>query len=234
MDARQNAEQVRQAGQPLRALALLERVVPEARAARTDEGTHLARQVLGFVQAEVGAHREALASFTFGTGSPGLSEPEERRVKEARLVDAVDAIVAASRGRRIVILNEAHHVPQSREFARRLALALRREGFSYFAGETFRPEIVSTTAQGYVTRDSGYYTAEPVYAELVRSVRRAGYTLVPYEAETFLQGGTPAQRINHRERQQAENLVERVFKKDPAARVFIFVRSLGVKSQMEA
>jgi hypothetical protein len=181
-------------------------------------------QSLATAQSFVGLTLAARQSFGSGQGTGESVTPGEKRlIADATLADAVQAVVAASRGQQVVMLNEAHHIPQSREFARRLLLALRQEGFTYVAAETFSPGIAATQKAGYPDHDSGYYSAEPVFGELIRSAVKAGYTLVPYEAEIYTPGGSRSEQINDRERQQAENLRDRIFKVDPKARVFVYV-----------
>ena len=217
----QAADQAVNQGEYLRAVTLMEGAVKAVAAFPDLQG--YPRQTLGFYQSFVGQDAAARQSFDFGPPGNGTGPDEEQAISESGLTNAVQAIVQAARGQQVVILNEVHHLPQSREFARRVALALRQEGFTYFAAETFAPGIATAQALGYPTHASGYYTNEPVFGELVRSAMKAGYTLVPYEAETFKQGGSGADQINDRETQQANNLNERLFKKDPSARVFIYV-----------
>jgi hypothetical protein len=217
----QTADDAINRGEYLRAVALTE-VLVQSLAVFPDLQNY-PRQTLGFYQSSVGQDAAARQSFDFGQTGSSIGPDEEQAIGESGLKSAVQAIVQAARGQRVVILNEVHYLRQSREFARRVALALRKEGFTHFAAETFAPGIAGTQALGYPTHANGYYTNEPVFGELVRSVIKAGYTLIPYEAETFKQGGSGADQINDRETQEANNLNERIFKQDPSARVFIYV-----------
>ncbi|MGH9835707.1 MAG: hypothetical protein ACRD9Y_22030, partial [Blastocatellia bacterium] len=114
----------------------------------------------------------------------------------------------------VVMINEAHHVPQHRALTLELLPRLRRQGFAYFAAETLDEADTQLNARGYPTAQSGYYTAEPVHGELIRGALRLGYRVVPYEA----QGAGSA---DERERGQARNLIERILKHDPQARILI-------------
>jgi hypothetical protein len=60
--------------------------------------------------------------------------------------------------------------------------------------------------RGYPIADSGFYTNEPIYAEMVRTALRLGYTVVAYDAENAGVG-------DPRESAGAENLYNQVFKK---------------------
>ena len=68
--------------------------------------------------------------------------------------------------------------------------------------------------RGYPTRMTGYYTSEPVYGDLVRTAFKLGYRVVPYE---WAGEYTP----DNRERGQARNLVERILKDNPKAKILV-------------
>ena len=188
------------------------------------EGTSpMLLDLLGLVQSTVGLEEETLASFDAmgGTRRPAL---EASPLDGAQALAAIPTIVEAARGRRVVILNESHHRPRHRAFALELARALRDEGFDTFAAETFM-DVAGLVERGYPTASTGFYTLEPVFAELVRGVLDLGYRPVPYEIEPSraVAAGSPRERINRREVTQARNLLERVFEVDPDARLFVYV-----------
>ena len=138
---------------------------------------------------------------------------------------AVDEIVRAAKNKQIVILNENHSASQNRAFATLLVRALKKEGFTYFAAETFAPPAVlaDTQKRGYPDRKTGYYTLDPVFGDLVRQAQNSGYKLVAYETEDEKRPPDFVDATNARETAQAHNLIERIFKNDPKARVFIYV-----------
>jgi hypothetical protein len=128
--------------------------------------------------------------------------------------DAVAVVAHAAARARVVMVNEAHHVPQHRAFTLALLKALRREGYTYLAAETLYESDAALNARGYPTRASGYYTAEPVYGDLVRTALALGYRVVAYEA-----GG--AADADARERLQAEHLRDRILAADRRARILV-------------
>lgn len=135
-------------------------------------------------------------------------------LESAASEDALQAIVREARHRQIVILNEAHHVPLHRVFASRLAAELKKIGFEYLAAETFAKTIPSRPAT--VTTDMGFYLKEPMYAEFLRSAARDGWSFVGYdhvEADSLLE----------REIGSARNIVEKVFARNPKAKLFMYV-----------
>lgn len=133
------------------------------------------------------------------------------RLASATAEDAIAAIVRAARDHRIVILNESHHVPMHRAFAMRLARELKKLGFTYLACETF--EDLQPMSKGYVARDTGFYSNDPVFANLLRDAANDGWTMVQYEP------------FDERPREQGEaaNIFERTFARDQGARVFVLV-----------
>lgn len=151
-----------------------------------------------------------------------------------RAVDAVDALVAMADTARVVMVNERHHAASDRLLTLRLLSGLYERGYRYFAAETFNAADTALHERGYPADGlTGTYTDEPVFAEIVREALRLGYTLVPYEAEPGQQSPdsslTPQQQ---RDRAQARNLYERIFRDDPDARVLVHAGFAHVKEEV--
>ncbi|MFG0307499.1 MAG: hypothetical protein ACF8Q5_14950 [Phycisphaerales bacterium JB040] len=179
------------------------------------------RQMVASEAANVGLHETALDAMGGGNGVPAAPEGLE-------VVGAVDAIVEASAGRRVVILNEAHHVGRHREMARRLLRPLREAGFTHLACEAFANSAedgfeVNAGSLGYATRETGHYVADPFFAEAVREAVELGFELVAYETlDVRPPGGeSPATRVNRRETNQAAQLAA-VLEEEPEARIFVY------------
>lgn len=128
---------------------------------------------------------------------------------------ALDEIPDLAKNYQVVMLNEAHNIAMTRSLTVALLSRLYAEGFRYFAAETLSQEDTQLQARGYPIEDSGFYTQEPVYAEMVRTALKLGYKVVAYEATSNL--ANPDQR----ETEQARHLYEQVFKQDPHARLVI-------------
>ena len=145
--------------------------------------------------------------------------------------DAVAAIVRASAGRRVVMLNEAHVASRHRMFLARLLPALRREGFTHLAAETFlntrdplAPHVETLQRGDPLKPGHGWYTADPVYAETVREALELGYGLVAYE-ERPDQVASSADSTHvdpNREQSQAENLAA-ALARAPDSRFIVYV-----------
>lgn len=128
--------------------------------------------------------------------------------------NAVDAIADLAKGKKAIFFNEAHNVPLTRTVTLQLLSRLRAEGYNYFAAETVYASDTELQSRGYPVAKSGFYTMEPISAEMVRTAIRLGYKVVGYETEDEGNGDV-------REYDQAKNLYERVFKHDPNARVVV-------------
>ena len=132
----------------------------------------------------------------------------------------VEQLAELARSTSVVIVNEAHDEPRHRELVRQLAAALRGQGFTHFAAETFSPSVAAHPDEPFGRMDAGYYTMEPGFGALLRTVKEAGYTLVAYE-HAPPPGATGAAAIAAREEGQASNLVSRIFSAAPRAKVLI-------------
>lgn len=140
-------------------------------------------------------------------------------------VDALEAIVSASRGHRVVILNEAHVASRHRALLGRLIPPLRAEGFTHLAAETFDESIAALAPGQPLSFRHGWYIADPVYAEAVRHARELGYKLIPYEQRDDQRSSDPSLSDSAtmvREQAQADNL-RAALAADPDMRVLVFV-----------
>jgi len=127
---------------------------------------------------------------------------------------ALDAIAELAHGRQAVFFNEAHNVPLTRSVTLELLERLRKDGFNYFAAETLYDTDKGLARRGYPTSESGFYVEEPIYAEMIRTALKLGFTVVAYDSSGNAEGDA-------REREQAKALYEQVFKRDPKARLVV-------------
>ena len=140
-------------------------------------------------------------------------------------IDALDAIIEASRGHRVVMLNEAHVASRHRALLGRLIPRLRAEGFTHLAAETFDESVGTLKPDEPLTFRHGWYLRDPVYAEAVRHARALGYRLIPYEQRDD-QRSSESSLSNTatlvREQAQADNL-KTAMAVNPEMRVLVFV-----------
>lgn len=217
----------RTSADPFKLMSEEGRYLPLAARLRADVEGKTGPALLGAAQslaqhlARMGDEAGALAAWDLAF--PNTRPGPDMDLTGATARDALEEIVEASRGRRIVILNEAHHVSHNRRFAERVAVALAAEGFNVFAAEAFQ-QGWPPAKSGPVTSADGLYLLDPVYAELLRVVRGAGYRLAAYEQRDDQEApdnATPAERTAAREEAQADNLIALALR-DPKARVLVY------------
>lgn len=178
----------------------------------TDAQQIVARQMLASSESELGLYDQAVLGFPLRSSAlPGLLLPTTADW-EAR--DAVEVIAQLAKSRRIVMVNEAHHNAQTRELTLALLPRLRALGYTYFAAEALGDDDPGLARRGFPIEKSGTeYLHEPLYGEIVREAISLGFIIVPYDSSEF--------DAQAREAGQANNLYERVFEKDPAAKLFV-------------
>jgi hypothetical protein len=121
------------------------------------------------------------------------------------------AILAQTRKRQVVIFNENHIQPKGRWLLGSILPGLRKQGFRYLALEALADtDTMGVRRRGYPLANSGFYTNEPHFANLIRLARTLGFTIVAYDAMSA-----------DRERDQARNIMAATLTPDSAARVVV-------------
>jgi hypothetical protein len=172
-------------------------------------------QYLSWYQTWVGDYVGARDSFS-------IVQKAERDDADSPLEDgdfhsepAVEAIARLAKDRKAVFFNENHSYPLTRTLTVQMLARLRQEGFDTFAAETlYQTDMDALAKRGYAISSTGFYTEEPIYAEMVHEALRLGYRVVAYEA---LSDAT----ADAREAEQARNLERDVFDKHPDARLVV-------------
>lgn len=101
-------------------------------------------------------------------------------------------ILEESKNTSIVILNEAHHRPEHRNFVSRLLEGLYDQGYRYLALEAITNHFIDSTRMlydeelaergfPYFSPVTGTYTREPEMGKLIRKAITLGFTIVGYE-----------------------------------------------------
>ena len=170
-------------------------------------------QILAPQASFLGRYRVAALVDPFkNTKNPGRGKPQPPPATD-HAVDAVEAIARLARGRQLVLINEYHMDASTRVLTTALLPRLYAEGFRYLAVEALTEHDVALQERGYAIEGTGYYTREPVFADMLARAMRLGYTLVPYDVVARTQ--------QHREDGQARNIYRRIFKSHPHARVLV-------------
>ncbi|MEO0899321.1 MAG: hypothetical protein AAFY71_23115 [Bacteroidota bacterium] len=127
---------------------------------------------------------------------------------------AEEEIIKQGEHHQVIMINEAHHIPEHRFFTQTLLEGLYKQGFTYLAAETLSHRDIATLNQKKVPSfRSGIYISEPQYANLLRKALALGFTLVAYEdREDF--------NKSQRDSSQAKNLMK-VLEKDPDAKILV-------------
>lgn len=173
-----------------------------------------ASQMLATSYSFMGRPNDALRSFSDREAKIVVTDlPDQARYEPA---PAADWITTEATKYRVVMINEAHHSAETRILTFSLLTRLRTLGYTHFAVEALSEGDVGLAKRGYPVESTGYYTREPIFADMIREALRLGYELVPYESP-FSPGETQQQR----ETIQATNLVERVLAKHPDAKMLV-------------
>lgn len=137
-------------------------------------------------------------------------------------VNAIEAITKIAQKERVIILNEAHQMPQHRAFAIRILQTLYDQGYRFLGMESIThckclpPEICDDqlNERGYPLNavvSGNAYVREPQYANLIREAIRIGFEIFPYEKCIS----------KLREEQQAEHITTKI-KENPEAKFLIY------------
>src|SRR5690606_22540119 len=129
----------------------------------------------------------------------------------SKKVNARDYIIQQSKEARITINNEAHHIASHRTFTRSLLQGLYDNGYRYLGLEALFDSVIND--RNYPTIESGYYTSEPEFGNLLSAALKIGFTLFGYEA-------SPGKNGTEREIEQAEN-IRKFIESNPNGKVLI-------------
>lgn len=126
-------------------------------------------------------------------------------------VNAKDYILEQSKNAQIIIINEAHHIPQHRTFTKSLLKELYDNGYRYLGLEALFDSTINVSK--YPVIETGYYTKEPEFGNFITEALKVGFILFSYEASEGKNG-------KEREIEQAEN-IQKFIENHPAGKVLI-------------
>lgn len=215
IEASRKSEQIMHEADKHKGLLARYQVMRYAYAADKDPAFRLIfGQYLSWYQTFIGDYPDAAASFSIKQPLEKDDSPSPLSSSDYSVHPALEAIPELARNYRLVFLNEAHNVPLTRTLTVQLLGKLRQQGFSYLAVETLYQTDTTLSSRGYPTAASGFYTEEPISAEMVRTALKLGFKVVAYEALSNATGDA-------REAEQASNIYREVFKLDPHARLVV-------------
>lgn len=164
----------------------------------------------------IGLYKEALTEWDKPRSYKKTISKEDSAVfvQDYRATDAKRFILKKARENRVLIFNEAHYNPRHRVFVTSLLEELKEAGYHFFAAETFSTRNGFKENSKVPNLNSGYYSMEPQFGNLIREANQLGYTLYPYEHAS---GGNQQDR----ETGQASNLA-RLLDSIPNAKVIVY------------
>ena len=202
----------RLAGNPLATYASIVEMEKEYRSSPFapvyDEIRYSFEEFLGFPE----AGKKALGLPQFRTSWKGI---EELDVKQWSAAPLLEVIREEANKTRVVIWGEEHHLPQTRSPFEGIIKELWKLGYRYIAAEAFT-EGFRDSAFKFTTYTSGFYTQDPVFASALNLAHHLGFQFIDYDSKEMSQTEPSLRDIR-----QAENIVERILKKDSSAKVLI-------------
>jgi hypothetical protein len=133
-------------------------------------------------------------------------------MKTVQYLPAKTTIIDMAADYQVIMINEAHHKPLHRVFVYSLLEDLYKKGYRYLAMESFGQN--GSKAEAWLQFGSGFYTAEPIGAELIRRAIELGYSLVAYEDTNS------TYNLSQRDSAHAANIYS-IFQKDKNTKVLV-------------
>lgn len=154
-----------------------------------------------------------------------LSDLQSSPFDDYQQRDALKTIASAADKHQVIMINEEHDTPMHRAFTARLLPVLYKKGFRYLAAETLGEDSATLAKRGYPIQKTGFYSRDPVFGDMLRAALKLGFKLVWYEHQERCvpTAEKPNFCQDKRERGQAQNLFDNIFKKDPQAKVLVHV-----------
>lgn len=201
----------------------------EAEYMKSEQWRGLVTDLLGYLHSFAGEYETAYPFLDrhFEKQIGLLPDLQNSPLNDYKPRNALDAIASVAAERRVIMINEEHDAPLHRAFTARLLPVLYKKGFRYLAAETLSEEDTNLNVRGYPVHKTGFYSNDPVFGDMLRSALKLGFKLVPYEHKPKQRCVSPSDNPdfcqNERERGQAQNLYDRIFKNDPQAKVLVHV-----------
>lgn len=127
---------------------------------------------------------------------------------------ALDTILQEAKKHRIVMINENHFYPNHRILVSDVLEKLKTIGYHYLALEALntKQDSLLNVPNSYPTLETGFYTSEQNFSNLIRKAKALGFQFIAYENTDTNQD---------REVGQAENIYNKSFLIDPNAKVIV-------------
>lgn len=137
--------------------------------------------------------------------------------KRFKPIDAKKTILNEAAKTRLLIINEAHHISLHRNYLASLLPELYQLGYTILGLEALGYEDTLLNERGYPILQSGFYTRESCFGNLIREAIKIGFTVLPYEQISH----DSTQIAVGREKAQALN-IQKIMDRYPEKKLILF------------
>ena len=178
-----------------------------------ESDTNAWRYQLGATALSFSGHYQQALSIWLKNGirKPNHTKNDSLLYAKSKKLNAKDYIIERSKDEQIIIINEAHHNPMHRVFTASLLKDLYKNGYRYLGLEALTDRAINK--RKFATQESGYYTKEPEFGNLIVEALQIGFKVFGYEAG-------PNKNGKEREIEQAKN-IESFLKNNPKGKLII-------------
>jgi hypothetical protein len=163
----------------------------------------------------IGAYSSVLSTWNINNSNKlNYSTLKPIDKSEYKIMPAKKIILDSAQHKKVIMLNEAHHVTPHRLLTLELLSDLRKTGFTHLGIEGLSESDLLLVKRGYPIHRSGYYLKEPHFANMVRVALKLGYKVFGYDTYT------DDNSVKLREYTQALNIAN-IIQQDTNARVII-------------
>ncbi|OXB08725.1 hypothetical protein B0A81_08395 [Flavobacterium plurextorum] len=141
-----------------------------------------------------------------------ISKEDSIYFKTFNPVNAKEYIIDRSKNERIILINEAHNNSRHRVFTTSLLQDLYNNGYRFLGLEALWENL---NDKGYPVIESGFYTKESQFGNLIKEATAIGFTVFGYESTSKTRDGGKTREI-----EQAENIVK-LMKENPDSKFLI-------------
>lgn len=167
-----------------------------------------------------GNYKNALKHWDLGFKSKASKPYSKHQIDSVnqiyRVESAIKYISEKSKYQQVIIINEAHHNSHHRLFTKSLLQELYDNGYTNLgleALENGKKQDHLLMDRKYPIQETGFYTKDPQFGDLIRTAIDIGYDIFPYEQTTNVNG-------KDREIEQAKN-IQKIIEKKPDEKFLI-------------
>lgn len=170
--------------------------------------------------AKKGSYKKALEEWNLafeGRDKSYTAEQIDSIKSKYKVVPAVAYIIEKSKSNQVIIINEAHHNSSNRAFVNSLIKELYVNGYENLGVEALSNDTNKDSLlnkRNYPIQETGYYTKDPQFGNLIRNALEIGYHVFAYEATNNSNG-------KEREIEQAKN-IKKVIDKNSNEKFLIY------------